>query len=496
MWAFDVSTSWHHRGAPPVGITRTEIEFAQGVLRSHSNTVLTYFELKSRRHVIVSTDDFMLLVAGKAASDAAPRGPATEGDALGPRRRPTGIRSGLVCLEMFALLSALLVTPACTTQYRKLKQHAIWRMARNRALLTVGWREYFERKLRVHPTRDKYLRDYERLKHIAASGRTRAPVSERAAEELDFSRIDAYISVGCGWDMNDLEVIHAQKRRYGFKVVTLVYDLVPITMPDVVAPRLNDLFVSYVCNLLWISDAVACISESTKAALDCFITESGAPRPKLVVCRLGWNATPSGCVRPAVASKLRERPFVLYVATIEPRKNHAFLYFLWKQLVQRGEVEPIPLVLVGGNGWRTENLREQMQLDFRIWDKFLFRAEALTDQEVAWLYRHCRFTVFPSLHEGWGLPVSEALAAGKVCIAAKNSSIPEASQGLAREIDLLDGRQWIEEIERCISDDEYLRSCEQEIKQRFKVRPWEEAAAEFLSVVEASCSEPDPKGGP
>jgi glycosyltransferase involved in cell wall biosynthesis len=473
-----------------VGITRTEIEFAHCVLSRHPSTVLTYFDLEHRRHVVLSEDDWAALVADPAAVKPATGSVSAAGESelSGQGRRPATVGGWQAGLEMAGLLIALLVVPAGTSWYRKLKRHALWRMAKNSTRLPARWSDYFERKLRAHPTRDKYLLDYQRLKEMAGN-RVSSTSAERSAEPLDFGHIDAYISVGCGWDMNDFEVIHAEKRKHGFKVVTCVYDLVPIVMPDVMAPRLNDLFLPYICNLLWASDTVACISESTKSDLECFIAESGAPRPHIEVCRLGWDAVATHGVQPAVAAKLRGRDFALYVATLEPRKNHAFLYFLWKQLVRRGNVEAIPLVLAGRNGWRTENLREQMQLDGNIWDKCLFRAEDLTDPEVTWLYRHCRFTVFPALYEGWGLPVSESLAHGKVCIAAKNSSIPEAGQGLAREIDLLDGRKWIEEIERCISDDEYLRSCEAAIRRGFRVRPWEESGNEFVSLIEATCGD-------
>ena len=120
----------------------------------------------------------------------------------------------------------------------------------------------------------------------------------------------------------------------------------------------------------------------------------------------------------------------------------------------------------------------------KLCPEYLILAEGLTDAEVAWLYRECRFTVFPALYEGWGLPVSESLSHGKFCIASDNSSLPEAGQGLVRHINLLDGREWVEEIERCIADDAYLRSHEEKIAAAYVDRSWQAAADEFYAIVD------------
>ena len=62
-------------------------------------------------------------------------------------------------------------------------------------------------------------------------------------------------------------------------------------------------------------------------------------------------------------------------------------------------------------------------------------AETPSDAELAFLYRNCRFTVFPSLYEGWGLPIGESLWFGKLCIASKTSSMPEVGGDLVDYVD-------------------------------------------------------------
>ena len=117
--------------------------------------------------------------------------------------------------------------------------------------------------------------------------------------------------------------------------------------------------------------------------------------------------------------------FLLCVGTIEVRKNHALLYSTYKLADERG-IELPPMVIVGRRGWLSEDIYEVMTHDPQTRAKFVFLHDA-TDEELAWLYRHCEFTVYPSFYEGWGLPIGESLAYGVPCVASRTSSMPEVA---------------------------------------------------------------------
>ena len=72
--------------------------------------------------------------------------------------------------------------------------------------------------------------------------------------------------------------------------------------------------------------------------------------------------------------------------------------------------------------------------------------KGINDEELSWLYRNCMFTAYPSLYEGWGLPVAESLRYGKFCIASKISSVPEIAPDLTKLIDPLDAMEWYNTI--------------------------------------------------
>ncbi len=485
-WAFDVSTCWANRGQPPVGITRTELEFARRAY-DRPNVTLTVYDRKRRKHIILPDDHARALLGLSSHSKT---------DVAKSALKAAVLASGFAILESLGhsvwclfrlalILPSLALLPPKSSRYRKRKHRALKVLAKNQAFLPRIFRNRLERMLGAHASRPKYLQDYENLKR-GYGNPTLQKSLHRSMRTLDFSKITAYATVGCGWDRNNLEEIYRLKKLFGFKVITSVYDLVPIVMPDVVPLSVTNSFLPYLCNLLWASDVVTCISNHTAEDLSTFIAQHSAPLPQIEICRLGSECSSMSSVRPAIADELRGRPFALYVATFEPRKNHSFIYFIWRELIRRNRVAPIPLVLAGRRGWRTVDFLERVRLSKDLYPDYLILAEGLTDPELAWLYSKCRFTVFPTLYEGWGLPVSESLSYGKYCISSDNSSLPEAGQGLAKHISLLDGRKWLEDIERCIGNDEYLQSKEVNIVKQFQRRNWSEAAAEFLSIVDSA----------
>ena len=106
-----------------------------------------------------------------------------------------------------------------------------------------------------------------------------------------------------------------------------------------------------------------------------------------------------------------------------------------------------------------------------------------SDAELAALYRGCLFTVFPSLYEGWGLPVTESLAFGKPCVIANATSLPEAGGSLARMFDpdnVADATRVIREV---IEDRAALAEWEQRVVKEFRPVSWDATAQALVSGV-------------
>ena len=118
--------------------------------------------------------------------------------------------------------------------------------------------------------------------------------------------------------------------------------------------------------------------------------------------------------------------YVLYVSTIDVRKNHKLLADIWQRLIDSNPVFDTKLVLVGKEGWHGDESMKHLE---KIKSHLLILS-FLDDHYLSQLIRSSLFVVFPSLYEGWGLPVSEALSMGKVVVFQRSRFIKGNPAGM------------------------------------------------------------------
>jgi glycosyltransferase involved in cell wall biosynthesis len=106
----------------------------------------------------------------------------------------------------------------------------------------------------------------------------------------------------------------------------------------------------------------------------------------------------------------------------------------------------------------------------------------VSDEELAWFYENCLFTVFPSEAEGWGLPVSEALDRGKYCLASDNSALQEAGEGLAFHAALQDRDAWIDELYVLLNDPLALEQRTKRVRENHHSRTWADVTRAMLAL--------------
>lgn len=145
--------------------------------------------------------------------------------------------------------------------------------------------------------------------------------------------------------------------------------------------------------------------------------------------------------RPRALGEIQPGAFWLNVGTIEPRKNQWRLAQAYAAYLARGGA-PMPLVLAGGKGWLMEGFQARLE-ELGI-ARHVVMTGYVSDDELAWLYSNCFANLYPSLFEGFGLPVLEGMQFGAATVVSNSSSLPEVAGDAAILLDPSDADAWTE----------------------------------------------------
>ncbi len=304
-----------------------------------------------------------------------------------------------------------------------------------------------------------------------------------------FSPGDVLISVGLDWDHDFYKDFYFLRKEQQVRVVTCCYDLIPVIYPQYCVGEVAGIFTSYFLDVADGSDLVLCISKQTEIDLLEMLYRTGGAQPKTQVFPLGDNVPIAKAdeISPAVREICKE-PFILFVSTIERRKNHEVLYRAYHLLCAEGKRDQLPkLLFVGMQGWGVGDLMKDIELD-QLTRDHIIRLNHVTDAELRTLYETAQFCVFPSLYEGWGLPVGEALSLGKAVLCSDRGSLPEVGGDLVRYLDPWNPCVWADEIFRMATDNVWRSEWEQKAKSEYKIRTWNEAGIAVKLAVDAVLS--------
>ena len=293
---------------------------------------------------------------------------------------------------------------------------------------------------------------------------------------------DTLLIVGAGWtDAGQVPRLAALRQRHAIRIALLVHDIIPLLRPEWSDPVYVSRFRQWFDGMLPLCDRLLANSAFTAGDVARYRRTRGLPDGEIAVIRLG-DGFSQAAAHPAVADSIN-RPYALVVSTIELRKNHALLVDAWQALLARHAPETVPsLVFAGREGPLSHDLMQRLRASQNLGGHVILRPSA-SDAEIAALYRGCSFTVFPSLYEGWGLPVAESFAFGKPCLASNATSVPEVGGALASYFDPLDLSATIACIEAIMGDPAGLADWEAEIRGTFRPTPWSLTAEGLLAGV-------------
>jgi glycosyltransferase involved in cell wall biosynthesis len=199
----------------------------------------------------------------------------------------------------------------------------------------------------------------------------------------------------------------------------------------------------------------------------------------------------ASCFAPASAEE-RERvraahgiegPYVLYVGTLEPRKNLPRLVRAWHALRRAGKI-PHRLVMVGARGWQDGPIFETVRA-LGCEDAITFTGY-VPQADLPAIYSAADAFVFPSLSEGFGLPVVEAMACGTPVLISSAPALMEVAGGAALEVDAGSHRSICDGLERLLTDDALRAALRERGLARAAALSWEQTARQTLQVYRAA----------
>lgn len=231
--------------------------------------------------------------------------------------------------------------------------------------------------------------------------------------------------------------------------------------------------------------AVIADSQATKADL---VRAYGAREDKIQVVYLGRDESLGEVTSPLRLATVRAKydlaqRYLLYVGTLQPRKNLERVVQAFGRICGRPELEDVQLVLAGKKGWLYESLFRQVAAEGMA-ERVSFPGY-IPDEDLPALLSAATAFVFPSLYEGFGIPVLEAGGCGVPVITSNTSSLPEVAGDAALLVDPHDVDAIAEAMYRLVTDPELASELRRRGHENVKRFSWEKCARETLAVLES-----------
>ncbi len=288
--------------------------------------------------------------------------------------------------------------------------------------------------------------------------------------------------------LNPVDIYHAPSPDFisiqNAKIVVTVHDLVYKTYPDGHTPQTRETTEKELTQIVEQADRIICCSQSTINDLrQYFPVKDGQ-------VRLVYQGVDKNIFYPLQGKDLSQakldlakrgitEPFILFVGTIEPRKNLQNLLLALSILKKKKQFAG-KLVVSGMKGWMVEGLEEVIK-NFHL-DKDVIFPGYVSDAELRALYNLCEVFVFPSFYEGFGFPLVEAFSCGAAVITSNVSSCPEIAADAASIIDPYNPDEIAEAIVRVIDDKQVRKTLQTRAIIRAANFSFRKTAEETLSV--------------
>lgn len=458
---FDISTLSRWAG-PAIGIIRVERELARWASQHVEHAVFAFFDPQRGAYRTVKSEWVASLIDGTVSINRwalfNTKARRHKSDLI-----PQGIRRVAMWLLQFrrsALFLLERMRPGTHPAVREIAGRI------QQALITEKYRPYF----------------------FNADGTRRTILEPEIflGPEVEFNSPDTLVCVGSPWEYSDIHSIKSLKDRRGFRFVAMCHDIIPLQFPcfykqsDVIAFR------QYYDEAFPLADLVVFIARTTERDALAYCKKHHIKINNTCIVPPGADAAvPKPGLNTALPPGLQRGQYALLVSTVEPRKGHQMIYNVWLRLLAEGvpQKKAFKLVFAGRPGWNVNKLIRQLKDDARLGGSFQLLT-SMDDDQLAALYEGAAFCLYPSVYEGYGLPVVEAFFRQKALLASTGGAIPEVVGGFSPCLDPHDESQWYSMLKLWILDPAARVPYETAIRSRFRPTSWGASAQQFFQIIE------------
>jgi len=298
-------------------------------------------------------------------------------------------------------------------------------------------------------------------------------VSNQKYKRTAFGINDTILFLCAPCILRNLGFLKRLKKQYSLSIIMLMHDLMPITLdvqylPSIALKRETVFFIKKAAIII---DRFLIATKYWQNILNDYLASLGSKIP-INIIKFGFNGHKLTDDLPNTAPQLNGK-FILTVSTISSRKNHINLVKAWHILLNNNKLANHKLVIVGKWGWKVNNLKQYI-IDHPELNNTIVFLNHVNDNDLRSLYQHCSFTMFPSIAEGYGLPIVESIYHKKLCIASNTTAMTEVSSNGVEYINPLDIEDIARKMEYYLQNPQVLTLHTNRIHD-MPITTWEEA---------------------
>jgi len=291
-----------------------------------------------------------------------------------------------------------------------------------------------------------------------------------------------FFEIDAVWNAdNKREKLYKKLKSHNFKIYNFIYDLIPINLPALLRENTKQNFPSFIQSVHNYSDFIFFDSFSAQQDYKTLKNKKHITRNiSTQVVNLGSDFINTTFKSDKNYSKLLSEKYILFVGTIEPRKQQAQLLKAFEVLHK--EHQDLNLIFIGKIGWKVDSFISDLN-SHPLKDKNIYHLSDVDDYELNQFYTNAYIVTYLSMYEGYGLPIAESLCHGNITIASKNSSMVEVGENFADYIQHNTQKEIIDIITMYLKDKDLYKQKKSYIKNHYKANTWSEFYNSIITAI-------------